>query len=270
MKHIFLLLFTLVTCQVNAQLKLTKIWETTDLATPESVLPLGDLLYVSLIDGDGSKADGIGGIAILKDDGTVVNKNWVTGLNAPKGLGYFKGKLYVADINEVVKIDVKSAKVEGKVKIDEAVFLNDIAINNKGEVFVSDTRLGKVYKVVGDKMEVFLDDVKNANGLKFVDDELYVLSGPNLVKIGKNKAQQTIASGLAAGGDGLEPYKKGEFIATCWVGLIYHIKADGTFDMLMDSRAEKINTADIGFDAKKNILYVPTFLTNSVVAYQLD
>ncbi|WP_017257987.1 SMP-30/gluconolactonase/LRE family protein [Pedobacter arcticus] len=270
MRNILFLLFALSFSQVNAQLKLTKIWETKDLATPESVLPLGDLLYVSLIDGDGAKADGVGGIAILKEDGTVLNKEWITGLNAPKGLGYFKGKIYVADLNEVVKIDIKSANVEAKIPINEAIFLNDIAINSKGEVFVSDTRLGKIYRIVNNKAELFLADVKNANGLKFINDQLYVLSGPNLVKIGKNQNQQIISSGLAAGGDGLEPYKKDEFIATCWVGLIYHIKADGTFDMLLDSRAEKINTADIGLNAKKNILYVPTFLKNSVVAYKIS
>lgn len=270
MKNILFLLFTLVTYHSSAQLKLTKIWETKDLATPESVLVLGGLLYVSLIDGEGAKEDGVGGIAILKEDGTVLNKKWVTGLNAPKGLGYFKGKLYVADLNEVVKIDIKSAKIEAKTPIKEAVFLNDIAVNSKGEVFVSDTRLGKVYKIFDDKAEVFLSDVKNANGLKFIDDQLYILSGPTLIKVDKNKEQHVVSDGLASGGDGLEPYKKGEFIATCWVGLIYHIKADGSFDLLMDSREEKTNTADIGYDAKKKILYVPTFLKNSVVAYKVE
>nr|WP_294898639.1 ATP-binding protein [uncultured Pedobacter sp.] len=270
MRNIIFLLLTLVTYQVNAQLKLTKIWETTDLATPESVLPLGNLLYVSLIDGDGAKADGKGEIAILKEDGTVVNKEWITGLNAPKGLGFYKGKLYVADLNKVVKIDVKSARIESSIPITEAVFLNDIAVNSKGEVFVSDTRLGKIYRIVNDQATLFVADVKNANGLKFVNDELYVLSGSNLLKIGKNNQPNIIAKDFEAAGDGLEPYKKGEFIATCWAGLIYHVKANGTFDLLLDTRAEKMNTADIGFNAKKGILYVPTFLKNSVVAYKIE
>ncbi len=270
MKNILFLLLTLIAYQTKAQLKLTKIWETKNLATPESVLVMGNLLYVSLIDGEGAKADGVGGVGILKADGTVLNKEWVTGLNAPKGMGVFKGKLYVADINEVVKIDIKTAKVEAKIPIKEAVFLNDIAVNSKGEVFVSDTRLGKIYSLIDDKAELFLADVKNANGLKLIDDELYILSGPTLVKVDKDKKQTVLVKGLEAGGDGLEPFNKGEFIATCWVGLIYHIKADGSFDLLMDSRAEKINTADIGFNQKKNILYVPTFFKNSVVAYRVE
>jgi hypothetical protein len=45
---------------------------------------------------------------------------------------------------------------------------------------------------------------------------------------------------------------------------------DGTVTKLIDSREEKINTADIGYNVSKKILYVPTFLKNSVVAYQLN
>lgn len=269
MKNAFLFLLMLCAGVASAQVKLEKLWETKDLATPESVLPFNGLLYVSLIDGEGNKADGKGGVAILKPNGEIADNNWVTGLNAPKGLGIFKGKLYVADLSEVVKIDLKTAKIEAKIPVEGAIFLNDIAINKAGEVFVSDTRLAKVYKIKNDKVELYADSVNNANGLKFINDELYILSGPQLVKFDKNKNKTLIASGLASGGDGLEPYKNGDFIATCWVGLVYHIKADGTLHLLMDTRADKINTADIGIDPTKNLLYIPTFLKNSVVAYRI-
>jgi hypothetical protein len=39
--------------------------------------------------------------------------------------------------------------------------------------------------------------------------------------------------------------------------------------MLLDTREQKVNSADIGYDAKNKIVYVPTFFRNSVVAYQL-
>lgn len=270
MKLLAFIFLTLLSTFSQAQIKLTKLWETSNLPTPESVLPVNNKLYVSLIDGESAKKDGVGGIAILSESGEIINKNWITGLNAPKGMAIYHGKLYVADINEVVKIDMLSAKIEAKILIDEAVFLNDVAINKQGEVFVSDTRLGKIYQLINDQPAIYLDSVKNANGLKFIKEELYVLSGPNLIKINKDKTMSTIASRLASGGDGLEPYKNNEYIATCWVGLIYHINKNGELNLLLDSRKESINTADIGFNAKENILYVPTFLKNSVVAYKLD
>ena len=225
---------------------------------------------MSLIDGDSGKADGKGGIAILGADGKIINKNWVTGLNAPKGMGVFKGKLYVADISEVVVIELKTGKIINKIPIEGTIFLNDIAIDAKGGVFVSDTRLGNVYKIEKNKATLYLDKMTSANGLKVVGDDLYMLSGPTLVKADGNKKITTIAKDLASGGDGIELIDAKTFLVSCWVGLIYEVKMDGTVTKLIDSREEKINTADIGYNASKKILYVPTFLKNSVVAYQLN
>ena len=268
MKIIVSFILFALSLNVNAQLKLTKLWETKDLPTPESVLPDGNWLYVSLIDGDASIKDGKGGVAFLNQSGLIINKEWVKGLNAPKGMGIYKGTMYVADINEVVKIDVKTARILAKIKIEGSVFLNDIAIDKKGNVFISDTKTNNIYKISDDKPSLYLENIKAANGLKCIKSDLYALSGPTLIKIDDDKKINIVTEGLASGGDGLEPYKDG-FIATCWAGLIYQIKKDGSKILLRDSREDKINTADIGFNPKTNILYVPTFLKNSVVAYQV-
>ncbi len=55
---------------------------------PESVISSYEpLLNMSLIDGGSWDADGKGGIGTLNPDGTHYNGSWVTGLDAPKGLG---------------------------------------------------------------------------------------------------------------------------------------------------------------------------------------
>jgi DNA-binding beta-propeller fold protein YncE len=266
-KLISIILFGL-SLNVNAQLKLNKLWETKDLPTAESVLPDGNWLYVSLIDGNSSEKDGKGGIAFLNESGLIINKEWVKGLNAPKGMAIYNSIMYVADIDEVIKIDVKTARILEKIKIEGSLFLNDVSIDKKGNVFVSDTKLNNIYKIINDKPTLFLENITYANGLKCIKSDLYILKGPSIIKVASDKSITTIAEGLASGGDGLEPYKDG-FIGTCWAGLIYHIKKDGTVNLLLDSRNDKINTADIGFNPKTNILYVPTFLKNSVVAYQV-
>ncbi|TKC00500.1 SMP-30/gluconolactonase/LRE family protein [Pedobacter cryophilus] len=271
MKNSLILCFLLFVVTANAQVTLTKLWETTDLPTPESVLPTknGKSLYVSLIDGDAAKADGKGGIAILSEDGKIINKNWVTGLNAPKGMGIYKGKLYVADLNEVVVIEVKAGKITNKIPVEGTVFLNDIAIDAKGGVYVSDTRLGHIYKIENNKVALYLDKMTNANGLKVVGDNLFILSGPTLLKVDAERKITTIAKGLASGGDGIEPIAANTFLVSCWVGLVYEVKMDGTVTQLMDTRKQKINTADLGYNAQKKTAYIPTFFKNSVIAYQL-
>jgi hypothetical protein len=51
--------------------------------------------------------------------------------------------------------------------------------------------------------------------------------------------------------------------------VIYYVKADGNKTELIDTRAQKSNTADIGFDPSTKTVFVPTFFKNKVVAYRL-
>ena len=68
---------------------LEKLWETDAvIAIPESVLPVKNTLYVSLIDGPSWEADGKGGVGKLSADGKKYDASWITGLNAPKGNGH--------------------------------------------------------------------------------------------------------------------------------------------------------------------------------------
>lgn len=277
MKKLLALVMLFISCaslQAQAQHKLTSLWLAPDLLTPESVLFVADkkspYLLVSLIDGDGAAADGKGGIATLEPDGEVIDKEWITGLNAPKGMSIVQNNLYVADLTEVVVIDIKKQKVIKKIPIPGAVFLNDVTANSSGIVFVSDTRTNKVYRIEKDQPTLYLDNVSNANGLKAIGSNLVVGAGQELLLFGADKKPLTLAKGFAQGIDGIEMTQRGEFIVSCWPGLIYYVFADGKIQLLIDSQADKINTADIGFDPATKTLFVPNFFKNSVTAYQLE
>jgi hypothetical protein len=97
MKKILSLLLMAAAVNANAQHKLDKLWATdTIVAIPESVLPdlKKNTLYVSLIDGGGWVVDGKGGVGKLSTDGKHYDSTWITGLNAPKGLGMMNNRLY--------------------------------------------------------------------------------------------------------------------------------------------------------------------------------
>src|SRR5690242_16082702 len=98
-----LALLVVICVEVKAQ-TLQKIWETSGLEAPESVLynSAQKVYYVSNVVGTPTDKDGNGYISQLDENGKIVNQKWVTGLNAPKGLGLYNGKLYVADIDQVV------------------------------------------------------------------------------------------------------------------------------------------------------------------------
>lgn len=262
-----LLVLTAVVSQ--AQHSIEKIWESdTTLAVPESVLFDKNVLYVSLIDGAPWEADGKGGIATLDKNGEILNATWVTGLNAPKGMGISDKKLYVADMTEVVVINTATAKVETKIPVEGATGLNDITIDKKGTVYVSDSKLGRVHQIKNGKAELYISDLKNVNGLKAVGNDLYLLTANDVFKTGPDKELVTVAT-TEVGGDGIEPVGNGDFIISCWPGLIYYLDKAGKLETMLDTREQKINTADIGIDASGKIIYVPTFFKKSVVAYRV-
>ncbi len=68
--------------------------------------------------------------------------------------------LYVADISRVVVIDVASGRITAKVEIEGAKFLNDITVDKKGTVYVSDTGTGKIYTLKNNKAELYFESTE--------------------------------------------------------------------------------------------------------------
>jgi DNA-binding beta-propeller fold protein YncE len=267
----FLILGVWVSRSIAQNVRLEKIWQTEPaFRVPESVVynPENRMLYVSNIFGEPNKKDGKGCLSKMTIDNKGLVAAWITGLNAPKGMGLYKQHLYVADIDEVVVIDLKIEKIVERIPIPGAVFLNDISINDKGVLFVSDTKTGIIHKIENGTAGVFIDGQKGVNGLLARESDLYFLVKGILWKAGKDGKLLKISEGLEESTDGIEPAGK-DFIVSCWSGMIYYINSDGSNYILLDTREQFLNSADIGFNPKDNVLYVPTFYSNRIVAYQV-
>ncbi len=276
MRPLIIALGLLLAFKVNAAntRSLEQIWLTEGLRTPESVLFYQQddesFLFVSEIEGEPAGVDGQGGVAKLGLDGSIIDRNWVRGLNAPKGMAFMGDNLYVADLTELVVISIASGDVLYKVPVPGAVFLNDVTVNLRGEVFVSDTRTNKVHRIVERDVDTWLEDINAANGLKSLTNSLLVVgAGDTLWLVDGDKNLLPIAKGFEAPIDGVEPTAPGEFIVSCWQGLVYFVHADGRLEKLLDSREAGINTADIGFNHEESIVYIPNFFKDSVTAYRL-
>jgi hypothetical protein len=256
-----------------AQPKLVKKWES-DAAfkVPESVYfdKAGKVLYVSNIDGEPWGKDGKGSIGKLGLDGKVVAADWVTGLQAPKGMALWKGTLWVADLTEVVGIDVAKGAITTRVPVEGAAKLNDLTVDAKGVLYVSDSETKKVHRIEGKTVTTLLEGLKGPNGLLAQGADLYVLDSGGLYKVQPDKTLKMVADGMEGSTDGVEPIKGGGFVVSAWSGVIYHVGADGSKHVLMDTRPAKQNSADIAFDPETATIYVPTFFKNTVIAYTLQ
>jgi sugar lactone lactonase YvrE len=248
-------------------------WESdSSLKVPESVLfdKAAQVLYVSNIDGQNPwEADGKGSIGKVGLDGKVIAAEWVSGLNGPKGMGMFNGKLYVADLGNIVVIDIAAGKIEKSIPIEGATGLNDISIDPNGVIYVTEYLAKKLYKVENEKAELIAENLTQPNGVLFHNNELFLLDGTGMFKVNADKSMAKIADGMEGGLDGIENIEGNNFIVSCWEGALWHVNTDGTKHLLMDTRKEKRSTADIGFDPATKTVYVPTFFRNTVVAYEL-
>jgi len=258
----------------NAQkVTVQKLWATdTILKVPESVLvdDKENCLWVSNIDGLANGKDGKGSISKLSKTGMPIHLDWITGLNAPKGMAKFKQDLYVADLTELVVIDIKKGIIKNKIKVEGSVFLNDVTINKNGAVFISDSRTGKVHRYENNMVTIEVENLQGPNGLLSIDDQLLILDRGSLLSLTPGGTISKIMDGMDPSTDGIEKVAPNQYIVSCWNGIVYFVAAGAQKITLFDTRPEKINSADIGYDAKNKIIYVPTFLKNSVVAYQLQ
>ncbi|MFD2034254.1 YncE family protein [Belliella marina] len=262
---------TEVEIEETTEPSLTKVWETSeDLPTNESVLfdeATGDI-YVSNIDGNPTEKDGKGSIAMINKEGEILHKEWVSGIDAPKGMGISNGKLYVTNIDELVEIDIETAQISKRYAIEGAEFLNDIDTDGD-KVYFSDMKTGRIHLFENGDFSIFAEGQDNINGLRVgKNGVLYGLDGSGLKKYNSDGSFETL-NRVVTGGDGLIVIDEHTFIASRWQGEIYLIQ-DGKETKILDTKDEESNTADIGFIPSDNLVLVPTFFKNKVVAYKLN
>jgi hypothetical protein len=266
-----LIAFAVFSCRAQHSVEL--LWQTDSVFRfSEGVVPepKGKYLYVSNTDGSPMAKDGKGSISKVGLDGKIINLNWVTtGFNAPKDIQIFNNLLYAADLDEVIVVDITKEAVVQTIKIEGSRLLHNFAIDDKGVVYVSDLFSGTVYKIENGKPSLFLDKLGYAAGMIASDTDLFILTGGNLIKVDKDKNITTLFKGMDQRMNGLARVNDKEFIATSWGGIMYYINADGSNQVLLDTREQRIPCGIIYYDQKKKILYMTTDERNILKAYKV-
>jgi hypothetical protein len=232
------------------------------------------------IDPNGREPDGY--ISKLSGEGRMVAAKWVTGLRSPKGIHRRGDDLLVADVGQVVVIDVAGAKIRETIDLDAigAKFPNDVTVDDRtGDAYISDTARNAIYKIPGgtSKPEVWLesDALENPNGLFLDGDKLMVAGygkdpdgpgpaarGPGRVLVVDlaTKAVTPLGNMAPLGNlDGIEKLDS-DWILGDNTGHVWRVTPDGkTTDL-----AKIANAADLGLRRGDRVAAVPTLSDNTV------
>jgi DNA-binding beta-propeller fold protein YncE len=252
--------------------QLELIWRLAGFANPESVILSvdGQTLYVTNINGDGQAEDGNGFISRVSPSGEMLQREFATGLDAPKGIALVADAIYVTDINDVVVVDAATGQTRRRVAIPGAQFLNDIVFTHGGLVLVTDSITGRIHSIAHDASEVWLEDplLESINGLLSETDRLIVstMEGRLLAIDYQTRAVTVLAEGLGEG-DGIGALGGGRYLFGEWPGLMQVVNADGTHETILDTRAEERLLTD--FQLIGDTLYQTHLQPGELTAYRV-
>ena len=237
---------------------------------PESVAEGPDgSVYVSEI---GERdVDKDGKISKINRDGTI--ETVASGLFDPKGIVFYKDKLYVTDRDAVIEVDLDGTwqVYAGTMLFPKVpVFFNDIDVSSNGTLYVSDTgdfkESGFIF-AVNPSGEIDLlfegnDLIKAPNGVLVLDDsKLLILDWAGDLLEGDLKSQDIKKLGEGfEGADGLAIKKDTIFISSWIKGTIYSFK-NGKTKVIADGFEA---AADIALVHDNKFLVVPDMKAGTV------
>lgn len=241
-------------------------------------------LYVSNVAGDPDDANGQGFISRMTLDGDVETLNWAAGLNAPKGIDIVGDRLYAADIDHLVEIDLQSGDIIARHEGTDSVFLNDVAAAPDGAVYVSDMMTDAIYRLHDGEFTRWLDDsdLQGPNGVLVENGNLIVGSWGDIVDgfetdtVGHLKRVtietgdvESLGDGREVGHlDGVQPDGHGNYLVTDWMnGNLLRVQPDGEYETILNlgqGLADHLVLQDQG------LVILPQMMDGVVHAYRLD
>lgn len=256
----------------NGAVRLDQIWRVGGLAAPESVALSADgtFLYITNVNGEGGAKDGNGFISRVSIDGRMLQRDFATGLDAPKGVMLGGDALYVADIDHLVVIDAASGAVRRRVPAPGARFLNDLTFAPDGQVLMADSAGQRIYAVASDTAEIWLEHPMLAaiNGLLPEPGRLVVTTmAGRLLAIDYETREITVLAEGLGDADGVAALGDGRYLVSEWPGLMHVVNPDGAHMALLDTRAEERFMND--FLLVGDVLYQPHWMPGELTAYRV-
>lgn len=252
---------------------LSRKWELKNsLRYPESVQydPKRDVLYVSNTYNDGKEF-----ISKISTDGKILSMEWVSGILQPTGLELCNDKLYAVGRYALIEIDPDKGSITNRFRFPEPGIPNDVAADDKGNLYITDSRNNLLYRLSGGTMEVWMKDpaFMRPNGILFHEGKLIVgTSGDGCIRsVDPNTKAITVIACLGEGSiiDGIASDGKGNLLVSDYNGRLFRVGPKGETQLLLNTTAATRPCAAFEYIPSKKLLVIPTLDDNRVEAYEL-
>lgn len=255
-------------------------WELSGFDMPESIVTdaANNQLFVSNIAGHPAEADGNGYVSRVSADGTLLDLEWATGMDAPKGMALFGDSLIVADLTKLHVVSRATGQITQTLHPEGAVFLNDVTAS-ADRVWISDMMTGVIWAFDGSSAKPFYQaaDLPHPNGLWTDGTDLVIAHwGPGMQADFTTEAPGDLLSVDIASGDvstisaklgnldGVDQIEGG-FVVSDWLtGEIFKVTGDESALLLK----APVSTADISVQG--DTLYLPHMFEGRISTFDLN
>jgi sugar lactone lactonase YvrE len=237
-----------------------------------------DIYFVSCFNGNTS-GDANGYISKVSGDGEIIELKFMIGtadfpFDAGRGMFITGDTLWVADHLGVHYFDKNSGEHLGFVDFssENPGFLNDIAADNQGRLYVTDTGVRKVYRFNSSGYQTVIEDLPiMPNGITLLPNGNLALApwreGPNIYQINPETGE-LLVFGTVNGSDnydGIE-FFDGALITSTQQDSSLHIMINGQDELFIKVSGRP---ADIAINPNENVVAVPYVALGKVDFWKL-
>lgn len=262
----------------------TDLREVTGFAQPESALwwEDGQLWIVSNVNGPPAAKDGNGFLSLVSPTGTLVVREWIGGMDGPKGMALTGDELWVADLQKVRRIKLEFASGVPKavhlsaIEVPGAIFLNDLVFLDARRAVISDTQGKALYLVEGEIPRIFSRGsfLGNPNGLAWSEGGLQIAQFRGAGGPGKIISVEVLTGTLldvsfpvTGALDGLVHWgDRGILTSDFSTGKIYLVQQTSKIELWSGTSG----SADLGFNPSTGQVAVPNMNKGTLTLFTLE
>lgn len=280
MKCFLIVVFALLVVSKSNSQELPILWQTDSIFKhPESIVydVKKSCFYVSNMDKN-TPVDQFYTDAISKvsKNGKRVQVEWMNGFSSPTGMILKNDTLFVVERNGIALVNAKKRKIIKRIPIQTSGFLNDITIDDKNRIFVTETeKIGVIYLIENDSSLVWYKgaEIGRVNGI-FADGNDLIL-GVNSDRYLKriNISNQEISNILFLGEgniDGIQKTISGKYLVSLFLGNLYEISPSSEKIELLNTRNANLFIADFVYVPELQQVIIPSLRTNSIFSIHYE